>query len=281
MLRRSMVSIVAQTYTDWELIVVDDGPQERADIVVASFGDERIQYIAHEQERGGAAARNTGIRAATGKFIAFQDDDDEWLPRKLEVQMGRFESTPPDVGFCFSAVKNIYSDKEEATKTHDGIGNYFESAIDFYPRFLTVTLVLKKEVFDRVGLFDEAFPSHQEAELMIRVAKLYKGLGINKPLTLVNMKEGRGSVGGDLYKRIKGREMIIKKHLNEFNKRPQVLAGHYFRLGLFYRDNNQFGVARKTFWKALRLRPRVLYLLHYVSMGYGGILYRLTRKNTV
>src|SRR5688572_26839751 len=85
MLRRAIDSVLAQTYQDFEIIVVDDGLRERSDNVVKLFEDDRIRYISHEQEHGAPAARNTGIKNSNGELIAFLDDDDEWLPQKLEL----------------------------------------------------------------------------------------------------------------------------------------------------------------------------------------------------
>ena len=79
---------------------MDDGSTDNTEEVVKSFNDLRIHYIRHEKNRGGSAARNTGIRATHGEFIAFQDSDDEWLPEKLEKQMQVFENTPTGVGGC-------------------------------------------------------------------------------------------------------------------------------------------------------------------------------------
>ena len=97
---RAIRSVLNQTYQDFEIIVVDDGSTDNTEEVVKSFNDPRIRYIRHEKNRGGSAACNTGIRAARGEYIAFQDSDDEWLPEKLEKQMQVFENTPTGVGGC-------------------------------------------------------------------------------------------------------------------------------------------------------------------------------------
>jgi len=206
---RAAESVLRQTYTDLELIVVDDGLVNRAQEHIASLHDARVRYIAHEKEQGGSAARNTGIRAAQGGYIAFLDDDDEWLPNKLELQMNAFLNAPSDAGFCFTAVTNCFQHEERATTVPDGIADYHELALGYPKGFLTVTLVVKQHVFRDVGMFDESLPSHQDPDLIIRISKKYKGLGINQPLVRVTMT-ARESIGSNAHRRIAGREMLPK-----------------------------------------------------------------------
>ena len=265
LLSRAIKSVLSQIYQDFEIIVVDDGDKRSAENVVRQFKDNRIKYIKHVERKGGAAARNTGIKAAQGEFIAFLDDDDEWLPKKLEIQMGQFENTPPDVGFCFSAVKNIYKDKEEASSVPDGIADYFNLSLRRLKGFLTVTLIIKRYIFDAVGMFDERLPSHQEPDLMIRVSKKFKGLGINKPLVRVSMSCSYEHIGGSIKRRIAGREIILNKYLDEFKKKPEVLAYHYFQIALWHRDNKQFVEAETYFKKAWKESFRLRYFYHYLS----------------
>jgi len=189
--------------------------------------------------------------------------------------MKKFEKTGEDVGFCFSAVRNILDDREENSEVPEGIANYYELALGRFKGFLTVTLIIKKFVFNKVGLFDEALPSHQEPDLIIRITKKYKGLGVNKPLTRLNMTV-HDQIGKDLKKRIKGREIILKKYCNEFKKRPRMFAKHYFQLGLWYRDEGQYKQARKIFKKAWKIKFKLRHFLHYLSMFFNGRIYKLT-----
>ena len=81
---RAIQSVLNQTYQNFELLVIDDGSQDNTEEIVTGIHDNRIKYIRHEKNKGVAAARNTGIEAAKGEFIAFLDSDDEWLPNKLK-----------------------------------------------------------------------------------------------------------------------------------------------------------------------------------------------------
>lgn len=279
LLKKAVYSVLNQTYKDIEVTVVDDGLEKRADKAIEELNDSRVKYIQHQEEKGGSVARNTGIRASTGQFIAFLDDDDEWLPNKLELQMKEFEKTSQDVGFCFSAVTNVFDDKEENTKVPEGVKNYFESTLARSKTFLTVTLIIRKNVFDDIGLFDEKLPSHQEADLIIRIAKKYKGLGINLSLVRVNMLSNHDSVGKSIKKGIVGKEIILSKHWEDFKNRPKILARKYFELGLLYRDSSQFIKVKEMFQKALKNDFSLVHLSHYSSVIFDGTLYRLIRKN--
>lgn len=265
LLPRAIGSVLGQTYQDFEIIVIDDGQKERAENIVRQLKDERIKYIKHAEQKGGAAARNTGIKAGQGEFIAFLDDDDEWLPEKLEIQMKEFEKTPREVGFCFSAIRTIREDGEKVSRIPDGIDDYLELSLKRFKGFMTSTLIIKKYVFDKAGFFDERFPSHQEPDLIIRIAKNFKGLGVNRPLVKMDIIGAHEHIGSSLERRIEGGKMILDKHLEEFKKRPEVLAKHYFEIALWCRDNKQFVEAGVYFKKAWKENFTLRYLYHYLS----------------
>lgn len=278
MVGQAIKSVLDQTYQDFEIVVVDDGQKEFAESVVKAFDDERITYIHHESQRGCAGSRVTGITHSSGAYVAFLDDDDMWEKNKLATQVDLLKDTPKDVGFSFTAATLVFNNRETVTSVPDSVHNFFERALAEFSGFLSVTLMFKREIFDVVGIPDPAFPSHTDIEYIIRVTKKYKGLGINKPLTRVDMKEGRGRMGTDFSRRIKGREMLLEKHKEEFEKRPKVLAKHLFKLAWFYRSDGRYKEARKIYLKVLKLDFSLKHLAHYLSMFGSGITYRLFTK---
>lgn len=96
----SIRSVVAQTYTNWELLIVDDCSTDNTDEIVAEFRDKRIKYLKNEKNSGAAISRNRALREARGKWIAFLDSDDLWLPEKLEKQLRFMEEH--DYAFSFT-----------------------------------------------------------------------------------------------------------------------------------------------------------------------------------
>ena len=252
LLKRAVASVHAQTYKDIELIVIED-----------------------TDGKGGGWARNQGIAKASGQYVAFLDDDDEWLPNKLEIQMKALTAASTDVAFSFTAVRNIFDDHEENTRVPAGIDSYHELALSRFKTFLNVTLLVKKSVIDEVGYFDERFPSHQEADLVIRLTKKYRGVGINESLVRVTMKSGREHVGGSFQRRIKGREMSLEKYKDEYAARPSVLAYHYFYLGLWNRNDENRKQSRLYFWRAWKADHKLRYLAHWARALAGGFLKNL------
>ncbi|MCX6786161.1 MAG: glycosyltransferase family 2 protein [Candidatus Komeilibacteria bacterium] len=277
LLKKAIFSVLRQSYQDFEIIVIDDGDKLFSKEVVNTFNDNRINYIKQAIRQGGAAARNTGIKAAGGKFIAFLDDDDEWLPYKLEKQMALFEFTEDNIGFCFSTVIISNGKREYLSRLPIGEnGNFFEGALDHFSGFPTPTLMIKKYVLDDVGYFDENFPSHQEIELILRISKKYRGLAVQEPLARLLISDHE-HIGGQPEKRIIGREMLLRKYFEDFKTKPEILARWYFNLALLYRDDCKFFEARRVFKSAFKVKFRPLYFFHYLSMIFNGKFYRILK----
>ena len=93
-LKRAIDSVIAQTYTDWDMIIVDDGSTDNTKQLVSYYADPRIQYIKMDKNRFYCYAANHGLEQCRGDYVAFQNSDDEWLPDKLEKQMRFMEEHP-------------------------------------------------------------------------------------------------------------------------------------------------------------------------------------------
>jgi glycosyltransferase involved in cell wall biosynthesis len=174
----SISSVLAQTYRDWELIVVDDGSTDNTAKIVQEFvaQDGRIKYIFQENGRLGKA-RNTGISNARGSLIAFLDSDDLWIEHKLEAQTRAL--VEQDAGVVFSECY-IFHDRDTADETrtfNSFVGRFsgpqiFDLLIE-QNRIPVLTVLLKRAVLDRVGLFEEGKMYHglEDYDLWLRSAK--------------------------------------------------------------------------------------------------------------
>ena len=148
-LAEALDSILDQSYRPLEIIVVDDGSTDGTAQVGARYADQ-ITYL-HQPNRGPAAARNRGIRAAKGEFLAFLDADDLWVKDKLSYQMSKFEARP-ELEMCVSHVKNFWIPELEGEreKMRD---TYFAGQL---PGYTLQTLLVRRSAFDRVGYLDES-----------------------------------------------------------------------------------------------------------------------------
>jgi glycosyltransferase involved in cell wall biosynthesis len=174
-------SALTQTYPAVEVIVVDDGSTDDTRQRLAGY-EGRIRYI-HQQNQGLSAARNTGIRAATGEFVAFLDSDDAFHPRKLEIQMGVLAADPALglVGTAsFSDEPRVWVDSLPEPRFHHPLTL---EEIVFASCFAPSSVLARKECFKRVGLFDTALRSVEDRDMWIRIAARFPVALIRLPLT--------------------------------------------------------------------------------------------------
>ncbi len=187
-IERAIGSVLNQTYQDLELLIVDDGSIDNTEEKVFALKklDSRIKYVRHKENKGPAAARNTGIQLASGKFIAFQDSDDEWLPEKLEKQINVINKASDDVGVVYTGFWRIFSDKKRYYPSE----NINKKEGDIHREILNgnfigmPTVLIKKECFSELGLFDENIQPLEDWELFIRFSRKFKFLLINEPLVM-------------------------------------------------------------------------------------------------
>lgn len=264
LLPRAIRSVLDQTFTDLDVIVVDDGDKVFAEDIVRGFNDSRMRYIKNNPpKQGGGRARNVGIKEAQGEYVAFLDDDDEWVSEKLEKQVRVMDSASGDVGFCFTGTRNRRTGGESANVVAPGVRDYAEISLLRFKGFLTSTLLFRRTVLTDVGFFDEELPSHQEAELIIRVALRYKGFGINEPLVVMDMTD-HDHIGGDLSRRIRGKELLLSKHEALYRRSPQSWGKQLFWLALWYRESGNTRMAAQSFFRAFRITGNPRYLFHGV-----------------
>jgi len=186
-LRRAVQSVLGQTFTDFEVIVVDDCSTDQTKNLVESFRDKRIVYVRHDQNAGPGAARNTGIRRARGQLIAFLDSDDEWLPEKLRLQVEFLKGAPSSVegvctGYYLHLVRLGMTVEKVPSRPRSWLEEFLVRGCDLTPG---TTFVGTARCFERVGLFDEELPRLQDGDWLIRYAKHYQLGLIRKPMARV------------------------------------------------------------------------------------------------
>lgn len=173
LLPRALQSVLNQTFSEIEVIVVDDASTDNTEQIVASMTDSRIWYVRLDHNSGACIARNIGIQAAHGKWIAFQDSDDEWLPDKLEKQFAQLQETGADVVFC--AFKHYGTDGEKQytfPHAHVQPGRITYEQLLFENLVSTQTILGKRECFEQTP-FKPNFPRLQDWEMMLRMVQRY------------------------------------------------------------------------------------------------------------
>ncbi len=201
-IRQTIENIIAQTYTRWELIVVNDASTDRSSEIVHSFSDPRIRVIDLPENGHVSMAHRAGDREARGKYIAIQDKDDLWDETKLEKQVNWME-THPETGACFTLVKVIDQNGESVDDPQ--IDNLFiapnRSRADWLHELLTTgnhlanpSVMIRKSVLDDVGLFHPAFLQLHDYELWLRIALKYDFYVIQEKLYYYRRFEGNGSI---------------------------------------------------------------------------------------
>lgn len=236
-LSRAVESVLKQTYSNLELIIVNDAPGEtklRKEIFEYLFkiNDSRIKYIVHEKNKGANAARNTGLNNALGKYIAYLDDDDEWLPEKLLVQIKEFEKNKK-LALVYSGfyVKNNRKEKikKEVFIPRKG---YLRTLIeDNYIGSTSFPLLLTEAVRE-IGGFDINQKSCQEYELWIRIAKKYDIIGIKDIVGIYHFSED-STFKGNYEAYFTGDCAIVEKHKNLFEKYPIEYSNHFLRMAIY------------------------------------------------
>jgi glycosyltransferase involved in cell wall biosynthesis len=200
-IREALESALAQTYEDFEIVVVDDASADDTEQIVRKVGSDKIRYIRHDVNRGCSAAYNTGIKEAKGQLIAFLDSDDLWKPSYLERQIKFLEKHPEvDVVFCDTETREpdgtlpslmpLMRVFPNLIHRRPGIVEYIVPARQIYLCLLeeipikpTATLV-RRAMFDRAGFFDEAWPSGTDWDLFLRFSRVANFGYIDEALTI-------------------------------------------------------------------------------------------------
>jgi glycosyltransferase involved in cell wall biosynthesis len=254
LINKAIQSVLDQTYTDFEIIVVDDGSTDNTENVVKGFQDERIRYMYHKKNMGVSSARNTGIISAKGVFISFQDSDDVWLPKKLEKEIKIFESSIPKVGVVYSRLCRISNNEKTLFplpehKIREGtIHNQLVKG-----NFVHGLTLIRKSCFEKVGTFDEQLPALEDWEIYLRISKYFDFRYLDETLIISYLKDEGLTLNLEI--QIDATEKIIEKHFDEFNQQKRATADIYGFLASQLCLNGSLGEGRNYFLKAIRNDP--------------------------
>lgn len=234
-------SVFEQTFPNFEVIVVDDGSQDNTAKEILAFSDERLRYICHERSKGAQAARNTGIKAAQGQWIAFLDSDDEWLPNKLEKQIQVLESYNFNQNIVLHA--NLYRFNPSNRKLKLWVLPIVEGKNAYYsvlraPGPVFQTLVVAKLALEEIDWLDEKVPAYQEWDTAIRLARTCQLVQIHEPLAIYWLHAGE-TISKNKQLDIDGYRYVIEKHQEEIRRVAGISSWHRHLMRLSRRYTNQ------------------------------------------
>lgn len=264
-LKRCIDSALAQTYNNIEIIVVDDNnpetPHRKAtEDVLSQYSDnEKVHYIKHEHNKNGSAARNTGWRNSHGQYIAFLDDDDQYLPEKISKELQfLFEHEEFDAAYTFE-------------KTEDGKdiriipfeGDVSKQILMLESHIQTSTIMFRRYALERINGFDESYRRHQDLEVLLRFFQEGMKIGcLHEVLTILGDNMGENAMVG------KQMENLKKQFLSQFGTyiemydkadpgfAHRVYAKHYAAVFLKYVKNKNFLSALRIFFNYFFKSPK-------------------------
>jgi glycosyltransferase involved in cell wall biosynthesis len=248
-LRSAVTSVLNQTFQEFEIVIIDDASKDHTREVITNFNDIRIKAIHNQVSKGAAGSRNIGIMNASCEYIAFLDDDDEWLPEKLKIQTCLLDDSPQEVGGICTGRFTI----EKASGRVLSIDN--PEMNDIYKgNFITTSsILLRVECFKKCGLFDENMPTGSDYDMWIRISKKFSFKVIKK--ALINYYIHKNMLTIDYEKKIKGLEILFDKYGKYFEKCSKEYSMAYINLGVYYCFKGELQKGRKAFSKSFRINP--------------------------
>jgi glycosyltransferase involved in cell wall biosynthesis len=264
-------SILTQDYKDFELIVVDDGSGPQTNEALEPYMG-RIRYI-YQKNAGPSAARNTGIRHARGKLIAFCDHDDLWLPGKLSHQVSHIDSNP-GAGLYYCDYLH-FGDRTDKRPRRQRSGRVFAKL--WQKRFLqTLTVICRSEVFDRTGMFDESLRYCQDYDMWLRVALHYEFGFTGGVLARYRLHAANLAREGALQNTLEKLYVILKAYrlgkeagLINWYTHNRVFSEIYFRVGQDLENHGYLSQASRCYWQSLRHRPARLKIVKFIYQLLG------------
>ena len=259
LLKRAAESVLNQTFTNLECIIVDDASTDNTKDIVTEFDDDRIIYLKHEENKHVSAARNTGINRAQGKYVAFLDDDDMWLPTKLERQVQLLESLDETVGFVYCWMNYYDGDTLVQERLPTLRGDIFEKALASQPIGNASTLLVRKKCIEDIGGFDTNLLRGNDGDFIRRLCHSYKVDYIPEVLVKYFVNHGKKRITRSneegIRRNIIGQKAKLEKFGNLNLDFPKQYSSILANIAASQCQLQNYKEAMTTFLEALKTSP--------------------------
>ena len=274
-LPRAVDSVLGQTGTDFEYLVVDDASTDDTESVMAAYTDDRLQYIRLDTNAGANAARNVGIDEASGEYIAFLDSDDEWEPNKLERQLHVAENE--DVGAVYTGVSQFVDGELTAEKTPSLAGDITADLLgrNFIGTFSSV--LVSTPVARDVGRLDESMPSWQDWDYYLRLSRHTDFGVVEEALTRQHGHDGPNISSHYETKRDESAPKLLEKHAELADRhgvKSNFQATIAAELGWSAVSQGRYREARSHFLRSYRHNASTERLLLFGLTAGGRFTYK-------
>ena len=239
-------SVRAQTYDEWELVVVDGGSDGRTPDLVRGYDDPRIRYRRQDDSDGVGAARNRGVDATDGEFVAFVDSDDRWRPAFLDRQVSALRSADGDAAVAYCGMRKAYGQPlARGRASGDVHGAVRRMDVPTY----TSTLLVSRDAFASCGGFDERLPCFEDWELCLRLSRDYRFVAVGETLAVKGGADDSLSADGDSLAE------AVSVLADEYELPSATWARLLADVGRTYCEGGRLAAGRPYLRQALRLDP--------------------------
>ena len=231
-LTQTVQSVCQQTYTNWELIIVNDGSTDNSGQVADYLANTTNVFVIHTANQGVSCARNTGAQHAHGEYLAFLDADDIWYPEKLQKQFDYFV-THPELGVCFSKV-------QFTSPTGDALNQYSSAPTDPLNAFALLVenplctssnIMCRKQAFLDTGHFEPGMNYAEDQEWLLRMVLKTNWQIVGLPIVLMDYRTQVGSLSSSLEKMEQGWQLLVQK-VTDYA--PEFIQQHYTQAQAIY-----------------------------------------------
>ncbi len=276
LLRRSLGSVLAQTFTDFEVIVVENACTDETSKVLDEVRDPRLRRLVLPVKQGASAARNAGLAQSRAELIAFQDDDDVWLISKLALQLRALEDAGSNTGLCLCGLIRLTPHGIEP-RFADG----FFREIDFtkgvglanFSVIATPGWLVRRRYLEQSGGFDEDLPARNDWELALRLRDYCDFTYVRGPLFLQDQRhETTMQRNESAYS--KALQRIVSLHQQRWTGHPRVMARHAEIIGRHEVSVGNSGAGRAWLRRSLSAwpwQPRIFLLYGLSFLGAGVV----------